>query len=119
MLKQLLEMVWRTLRLVEDNQQNRQDLKALEKRLFDFAIATDAENQRLKHANETLVFEVQRLNAEFARQREREEAERRILKLELENRLLRQERGLPPAPSGTPLVPQADAPKQDDLDAKD
>ena len=47
-----------------------------------------------------------------------EEAERRILKLELENRLLRQERGLPPAPSEAPLVPQADAPTQDEADAK-
>ena len=111
MWKQLLDMIWRALRLAEDTRQNRQDIKALEKRLFDFAVAAEAENLHLKRANETLAFEVKRLNDEVQRQREREEAERRILKLELENRLLRQERGLPPAPPATPLVSQADAPK--------
>ena len=31
MWKQVLEMLWRTLRLAEDTQQNRQDIKAVEK----------------------------------------------------------------------------------------
>jgi cell division protein FtsB len=89
MWKQMLEMLWRMLRLTEDTQQNRQDIKAVEKRLFDFAAAAERENQELRRANEALVFEIRRLNDELQRQREREEAERKILKLELENHLLR------------------------------
>ena len=71
MWKQLLDMIWRALRLAEDTRQNRQDIKALEKRLFDFAVAAEAENLHLKRANETLAFEVKRLNDEVQRQRER------------------------------------------------
>lgn len=40
---------------------------------------------------------VERVAAEVRLMQEREESERRILKLELENRLLWMERGLPPA----------------------
>lgn len=116
MWNQVLEMFWRTLRLAEDTQQNRQDIKAIEKRLFDFAAAAERENQELRRANEALVFEIRRLGDELQRQREREEAERKILKLELENHLLRRERGLPPAHPETPPNPEAGNQQQDETE---
>ncbi|MEO6726492.1 MAG: hypothetical protein ABIU20_04760 [Blastocatellia bacterium] len=117
MWKQVLEMFWRTLRLAEDTQQNRQDIKAVEKRLFDFAAASERENQELRRANESLIFEIRRLNDELQRQREREDAERKILKLELENHLLRQERGLPPAKPETVPKPEADNHEQNEAES--
>ena len=61
--------------------------------------------QELKEVSalvQRLAYELQRINDELRRTSEREEAERRILKLELENQLLRTERGLPPAGSREP-----------------
>jgi len=108
MWKQVLETLWQSLRLAEDLQQNRQDIKALEKRLLDFAAATERELYELRRANERLVYEVQRLTDELKRQREHEESERRILKLELENYLLRQGRSLPPAKPQPPTETETD-----------
>ncbi len=102
------------LRLAEDTQQNRQDIKAVEKRLLELSAATEQENLQLRRANELLAFEVQRLNDELQRQRERAEGERRMLKLELENYLLRQERGLPSAKPETTLKPEAVVSAQDE-----
>lgn len=107
MWKQVLDMLWRTLRLAEDTQQNRQDIKAVEKRLLELASVVERENQQLRRANDAMAFEIKRLNDELQHQREREEAERKILKLELENHLLRQERGLLPAKPEVMLNPDA------------
>lgn len=102
MWKQVLETLWQTLRLAEDTQQNRQDIKELEKQMRDFATATEQEMHDLRRALERLAAALERLS-------EREEAERRILKLELENRQLRAERGLPPALT----EPQEETPEKD------
>jgi hypothetical protein len=75
-------------------EETRQEIKALEKRLFDFAASTDRKIHELVVANERLSHEVRRLTDELRRQQEHEETERRILRLEMENYLLRQERGL-------------------------
>ena len=64
---------------------------------MELASAVERENQQLRRENDAMAFEIKRLNDEVQHQREREEAERKILRLELENHLLRQERGLPPA----------------------
>ena len=97
MWKQVAETLWRTLRLAEETERNRQNIKELEKEYRDYAAATEQRIDGLVVANERLSQEVQRLADELKRQREREEAERKILKLELENYLLRRERSLPPA----------------------
>jgi hypothetical protein len=70
-------------------EETRQEIKALEKRLFDFAASMDRKIHELVVANEQLSHEVRRLTDELRRQREREETERRILRLEMENYLLR------------------------------
>jgi hypothetical protein len=77
-------------------EETRQEIKALEKRLFDFAASTDRKIHELVVANERLSHEVRRLTDALRHQREHEETERRILRLEMENYLLRQERGLSP-----------------------
>ncbi len=112
MWKQFVEAGWRLLRLAEDTQENRSRIKTVEKSLLDLAAKAEQENTQLRRANELLVFEVQRLHDELQRQQEREAAERRILKLELENHLLRQERGLPPAKPETPPHPEEVLPYQ-------
>ncbi len=97
MWKGILEALLQIVRLTADTQQNRQDIKALEKRLLEFAAATEAKIHELVIANERLSNEFRRLADELKSQRAYEEYERKILKLELETHLLRQERGLPPA----------------------
>ena len=106
MWKQFVEAGWRLLRLAEDMQENRSRIKDVEKNLLDFAAKVAQENAQLQRANEILAFELQRLRDELQRQQASEAAERRILKLELENHLLRQERGLSPAQPETPPQPE-------------
>jgi hypothetical protein len=72
MWKQVLETLWQTLRLAEETQQNRQNIK---KNHREFAKTTEQEIQELRRVTERLVAAIERLG-------EREEAERRILKLE-------------------------------------
>lgn len=81
--KQLLEMAQTLLRIMDDLKQIRTEIKDVRR-----------EMQEMSDAIQRLAFEVKRTQ-------EREEAERRILKLELENQLLRAERGLAPAPTET------------------
>ena len=70
-------------------------LKELQKEVRDLSRTVDEDIRRLHSA-------VARLAAELRHQQEHEASERRILKLELENRLLRTERGLPPAQPAPP-----------------
>lgn len=79
--KQILEMAQTLLRIMDDLKQTRADIKEI--------------RQEVQEMSEA----IQRLAFELKRTQEREEAERRILKLELENQLLRAERGLPSAKS--------------------
>ncbi len=116
MWKKIAEIGWGLLRLVDDTRQNRHSIETVEKRLLDLASETEQENTQLRRANELLAFEVQRLHDELQRQQEREAAERRILKLELENHLLRQERGLPPAQPETPTQPEKVPPTPNETD---
>ncbi|MDX2042157.1 MAG: hypothetical protein SF097_12965 [Acidobacteriota bacterium] len=88
MWKLILDLLWQALHITEDLQRNRQDIKALEKRVFDLAAENERKVIELQLANE-------RHTQELSRQRELAEAERKLLKLEIENYLLRQERGLP------------------------
>jgi len=107
MWKRILELLWQALHLAEDTQRNRQDIKALEKRFLDFV----TESERKAHESQLAQ---ERLTDELKRQREREESERRILKLELENYLLRQNRGMPSVePKQLPELTTEKSEKQD------
>ncbi len=83
--------------------------KDLEKEQRDLAQSFERESYEQRRAIERLAAALERLS-------EREEAERRILKLELENQLLRQERSLPPA-SHTPAA-EAETSKSSDSEKK-
>jgi len=90
--KHLFEFIRQAFTLTEAVSRHDKAIEALEHELGDLAQATYEEIQRLHGA-------IERLATEIQRSQEREESERRILKLELENRLLRSERGLPPESS--------------------
>ena len=76
--KKLLSLMRHVQQLEEDNKELRQELKEV--------------NQKVDRLSEI----VQRLAYEFQRDRENGASERKILLLEIENRFLRNERGLPP-----------------------
>lgn len=66
-------------------------------RITDELKQTRSEIKDIRSEMQEMSDAIQRLAFELKRTQEREEAERRILKLEMENQLLRAERGLPPA----------------------
>jgi len=86
MLKQLYELFINVVTLAQRQERQEQKLQEQQREL-----------KELTASMQRLAYELQRVNDELRRTSEREEAERRILKLELENQLLRAERGLPPA----------------------
>jgi predicted RNase H-like nuclease (RuvC/YqgF family) len=88
--KQLFEFMRQVFTLTETASRQQSALNELQKEVRDLSRTIDEDIRRLQSA-------VERLAAELHHQQEHEESERRILKLELENRLLRMERGLPPA----------------------
>lgn len=90
MWKQLFEFMRQVFTLTEAVSRLQSALNELQKDVRDLSRTVDEDVRRLQSA-------VERLATEMRHQQEHEEAERRILKLELENRLLRMERGLPPA----------------------
>lgn len=92
MWKNIFEILRQILTLTEKTQKNTADIKDLREELKNFSTETKTEFQNLRSAIERLAFEIQRLS-------ERETHEREKLILQLENRLLRRERGLPPARS--------------------
>ncbi len=81
--KQALEMARTLLRIMDELKQTRTEIKEIRQEMQEMSDA------------------IQRLAFELKRMQEREEAERRILKLEIENQLLRAERGLPTAKAET------------------
>ncbi len=99
MWKQLFEFMRQVFTLTETASRQQSALHELQTEVRDLSRTVDEDVRRLQSA-------VERLAAELRHQQEHEESERRILKLELENRLLRMERGLPPAKTqaqkGTP-----------------
>ena len=90
MWKQFLELARQVFSLTEDTQKNKTDIKELRQDLKTASEKSEKNYQELKSAIERLAYEIHGIG-------QREEAERRILRLELENQLLRAERGLPPA----------------------
>jgi len=77
--QKLFSLMGRVQKLEEDNKELRQELKEL--------------NQKVDRLTDI----VQRLAYELQRDRENAASERKILLLEIENRFLRFERGLPPS----------------------
>ncbi len=102
MWKQLFEFMRQVFTLTEAVSRQQSVLNELQKEVRDLSRTVDEDIRRLHSA-------VERLAAELRRQQEQEAAERRILKLELENRLLRMERGLLPAQTET----QEETPEKD------
>jgi chromosome segregation ATPase len=100
--KQLFEFMRQVFTLTEAVSRQQSVLNELQKEVRDLSRTVDEDIRRLHSA-------VERLAAELRRQQEQEAAERRILKLELENRLLRMERGLLPAQTET----QEETPEKD------
>lgn len=104
MWKTLFELVRQVLRLAEEMQQNRADLKELQRGVRDLSHKAEQEVRdirqefardvrELRTATERLAYELQRVS-------ERDEAERQKLILQLENQMLRFERRLaPPKPA--------------------
>jgi predicted nucleic acid-binding Zn-ribbon protein len=90
MWKQFLDLVRQVFSLAEDTQKNKTDLKELRQDLKASSEKSEKNYQELKSAIERLAYEIHGIG-------QREEAERKILRLELENQLLRAERRLPPA----------------------
>ena len=91
------------MHLAEDTERNQQSIEELAKAQWDFARSAEQEMHDQRRA-------IERLAAAFERLSAHEEAKRKILKLELENQLLRQARGLPPAkqpPAAEPEVNEA------------
>jgi seryl-tRNA synthetase len=96
-LKQIFELARQLLLLTESLQKVRADLNAVQKELKEVTARTEVENRELRSAIERLAFEFQRLRDEVRHGQEREEKERRILQLQIENQLLRASRQLPPS----------------------
>lgn len=109
MWKQWLDFIWQALRLAEDTERNQQSIEELEKAQLDFARSTEQQIYEQRRAIERLAAALEHLS-------EREEAERRILKLELENQLLRQERGLSPATHAPTAEAETKKPSDDRKD---
>src|SRR5262249_36217838 len=104
----LFDLVRRSLRLAEDAQQTRADLKELEKVVRDLAIKSERENLQTRHemALQTQAMqaqldrqndEIRRLREELQQSHERENLARKLLVSEVENQLLRASRQLPSA----------------------
>src|SRR5438128_9793377 len=85
MLKQLLDFARQIVTLTRDTQQNKADIQELRQELKEV-------RQELREFSEVL----QRLVFEMRRQHEADAYERKLLRLEVENALLRSERQLPP-----------------------
>lgn len=87
MWKEAVNFAKQLFSLTRDVQQNKEDIKELR-----------SEVKQLRQEFNELTRVVERLVVEWRHDRERAEAERRVLLLEIENRFLRYERGLPPSP---------------------
>ena len=106
----LFEFMRQVLTLTENQKRQEEVIRILQQQVRELSETNAEETRALRSL-------IERLATELQHQREREEAERKILKLELENHLLRQERGLPPAKPESPLKPEAITPNQDGADS--
>jgi hypothetical protein len=110
MWKDLFDLVRQTLRLTEDSQQTKTELKELQREVRDLARKAEREALDAQHKSE-LQFaallarierqddEIKRLRDTLADSQERETKNRQMLLLEIENKLLKAQRQLPAAPS--------------------
>jgi|GEM_PF-978406 len=107
MWKDLFDLVRQALRLSEDTQQTRADLKELQKEVRDLARKSEREMLELRYEQarraqaleaqlERQNDEIRRLREELQQSHEREEMARRLVLTEIENRLLKASRQLPP-----------------------
>jgi hypothetical protein len=90
MWQRFFEFIQQYVNLAEKMKRQEDKIHELQKQLRDLSQASAEESRASRSMIELLA-------TELRHSQQREEAERKILKLELENRLLRQERGLPPA----------------------
>ncbi|MFN0108442.1 MAG: hypothetical protein ACKVZH_06260 [Blastocatellia bacterium] len=81
--------------MTQETDRNRQSIKELEKLYSEVVTAMEKKFYESQLANERLGHEIRRLTDELKHQREIAESEQRLLKVELENYLLRHDRGLP------------------------
>lgn len=82
--KSLVSIMHRLQKLEEGQKELREELRE-----------TKAGQNRMREEMRDLVLVVERMVHTVSRERDRAESERKILQLEIENRLLRMERGLP------------------------
>jgi len=113
MLKDLFELLRQMLRITEDTQQNRQDIRDLKAELRDVARKSEQENRDLRDEVRDLRSAVERLTYEIKRVDDHGTAEREKLVLLLENQLLKFERALPPAKPQSLPEPETDDQKED------
>ena len=92
MWEKLVEYGKQLVSILQTLQKHEEDLKEIREELRD--VRQDVNQLRAEFRDLARV--VERMAYAIQRDRDREEAERRILLLEVENRFLRHERGLPP-----------------------
>jgi hypothetical protein len=109
--ERLFEFMRQYFNLAEKQRRQEDEIHELQRQLRDLSQTNAEENRALRSLVERLVIELRH-------SQEREEAERKILKLELENHLLRQERGLPPAKTEKPKKADDDNQDEDVVDEK-
>ena len=109
MWKDLFDLVRQALRLAEDSQQTKAELKELQREVRDLTRRSEREALEMRHELalqlqtthtrlERQDNEIRRLRDELQQSHERETMARRMLLTEVENQLLKASRQLPPAP---------------------
>ncbi len=97
-----LAEAWKALQsvatLTADLQRYHAEIKDLHQELRDLTLAVTKLESKIDRVEERTAAEIANLAQQIKHSEERVADERRIIRLELENRLLRVERGLPPAP---------------------
>jgi len=112
MWKDLFDLVRQALRLAEDSQQTKSELKELQREVRDLTRRSERETLEIRHemALQLQTFqarierqedEIRRLREELQQSYEREALARQMLVGEVENRILKASRQLPPAPDST------------------
>ena len=109
MWKDLFDLVRQALRLAEDSQQTKSELKELQREVRDLARRAERESLEIRHEvamqMQSLIARIERqeneirhLREELQMSAEREALTRRMLLTEVENQLLKASHQLPPVP---------------------
>ena len=97
--------MWKKLlEIVQDVFNLRRQVKGHEERLDDFSLSQEELAAKLAQLSERLL----RLELQFQHFQERQATERENFRLQLENLMLRLQRGLPPSEAKTPPDEQSD-----------